>query len=56
MAVYKIWVKVPVGANSSQKRPILIEIQANNPADAIAIARGQYGDGNVTPSATKVRD
>lgn len=56
MPVYRIWVKVPVGSNSSQKRPIQVEINANHPADAISIAKGQYGAENVTNSATEVRD
>ena len=55
MPVYKLWVRVPVG-NSSQTRPIQVEITANHPTDAIAIAQGQYGSENVTKSATKVRD
>ena len=55
MPVYKLWVRVPVG-NSSQTRPIQVEITANNPIDAISIAQGQYGSENVTQSATKVRD
>ena len=55
MPVYKLWVRVPVG-NSAQTRPIQVEINANHPTDAIAIAKGQYGSENVTNSATKVRD
>lgn len=55
MPVYKLWVRVPVG-NSSQTRPIQVEITASHPTDAIAIAKGQYGPENVTNSATKVRD
>ena len=55
MHFYKLWVRVPVG-NSSQTRPIQVEVTANHPKDAIAIAKGQYVSGNVTNSATKVRD
>ena len=55
MTVYKLWVKVPV-ENSSQTRSIQVEITANHPTDAIAIAKGQYGFENVTNSPTKVRD
>tara|TARA_X000000950_G_C13664738_1_gene557427 strand:+ start:111 stop:281 length:171 start_codon:yes stop_codon:yes gene_type:complete len=56
MPVYKLWVKVPVGGNNTQRRPIQVEITANHPTDAIAIAKGQYGTENVVNSATKVRD
>ena len=56
MPVYKLWVRVPVSSSSSQTRPVQIEITANNPTDAISIAKGQYGAENVTNSATKVRD
>ena len=55
MPVYKLWVRVPVGSGS-QTRPIQVEITANHPTDAIAIAQGQYGSENVTKTATKVRD
>ena len=47
MNTFKITVRAPVGTDSSVRRMLIIELQADTLLEALQIARGTYGVGNV---------
>ena len=56
MATYECWVRVPISQNSSSKRPVKVQVTANNISDALAILRSQHGADNVVGAPIKIND